>query len=314
MVYGKLVHRFLLCCSIINYASFLFLAKNGNLVEDPKGLQLVDELNHLKLYPLTNKNTTEMKIQEKNKSETRQFKTLEKSTTTSKKEPMKNENHSQDVKKTITEKARIFPPENVASYLFETNDIQGVEEEIERLIQSKALSKYDALDYISEIRSFWKRYDEQAVEGLIEAEREKAENGLLSDMLNIGQELNKNAQLEKLLYNYVQRLYGGSFSGKIQIDYIAAKVISDLQAKFTNHIHAMECDNCEQLKKTLKDIKEALTQFQFTNPPVKIGAEYLADENDDRVERILKKFMLKLQNEVQNGRMEQSCVYVFEVS
>uniref|UniRef100_A0A915I1I8 Uncharacterized protein n=1 Tax=Romanomermis culicivorax TaxID=13658 RepID=A0A915I1I8_ROMCU len=53
-------------------------------------------------------------------------------------------------------------------------------------------------------------------------------------------------------------------------------------------LHEMKCDNCEQLKKTLKDIKEAALEhfkdkfgYQIRRDFAKIGREFFSAKNQD---------------------------------
>jgi len=107
------------------------------------------------------------------------------------------------------ENFELIEPETVAQYIFETDDVDGVQNVVENMVDSKKISKKSAQSYMDQVRGHLNEINEQALQEYEAQEEEKrtAEDGAYQDMLELTDMLNTNFNTEQSLYVYVKKLY-----------------------------------------------------------------------------------------------------------
>jgi len=115
----------------------------------------------------------------------------------------------QDMSGAEAENFELLPPEDVARYIFDTSDIDGVKSAVQSLVEKKKISKKAAEDYEHQIREHLNFMHEEALKEMaVELEeRRKEEDAAYKDMLSMVEVLNSNAETEKALYLYAKKLY-----------------------------------------------------------------------------------------------------------
>jgi len=107
------------------------------------------------------------------------------------------------------DKFELAPAEDVAKYIFDTSDVDSIQNSIGALVDGKKLTKKAADDYMDLVKNHLNNMHEVALNEMVaEMEKQKKiEDQALQDMVEMAQVLSKNEKTEQTLYNYIKKLY-----------------------------------------------------------------------------------------------------------
>jgi hypothetical protein len=107
------------------------------------------------------------------------------------------------------DKFELAPAEDVAKYIFDTSDVDSIQNSIGALVDGKKLTKKAADDYMDLVANRLNDMHEVALKEMVaEMEKQKkVEDQALQDMVEMAQVLSKSEKTEQTLYNYIKKLY-----------------------------------------------------------------------------------------------------------
>jgi len=171
----------------------------------------------------------------------------------------------QDLQGEDAENFELLPPETMAQYLFETDDTVGVQSALDKMVDSKTISKKSADSYVDQVRSHLDQLNEQAYENMVaQAEEQKsAEDQAYQEMLELTDMLNTNYNTEQTLYVYIKKLYamykkdGDEYAKSILMQYTnlieEATQAGNISETVQDEIYSI-------ILQALKDVNEELSQ------------------------------------------------------
>jgi len=180
----------------------------------------------------------------------------------------------QDMSGAEAENFELLPADDVARYIFDTSDIDGVKTAVQTLVDKKKISKKAADNYVQEIREHLNSLHEEAVKEVTAEleERRKEEDAAYKDMLSMAETLNSNAETEKALYLYAKKLYTAY---RTEGDDYAKEVLTQFtnvlqqEAESGNLDESVQDNIYDIILKALKDVNDELqTPEGAEEPPV----------------------------------------------
>jgi len=186
----------------------------------------------------------------------------------------------QDISGADAENFELLPAEDVARYIFDTSDIDGVKSAVNTLVEKKKISKKAADNYVQQIREHLNGLHEDALEEVtVELEeRRKEEDAAYKDMLSMAEILNSNAETEKALYLYAKKLY---IAYRTEGDDYAKEVLTQFTNLLQQETEAGNLNESVQdniydiILKALKDVNDELQskQQQVDEPEQAVAPE-----------------------------------------
>jgi len=169
----------------------------------------------------------------------------------------------QDMSGAEAENFELLPADDVARYIFDTSDIDGVKTAVQTLVEKKKISKKAADSYIQEIRQHLNTMHEDALREVTAEleERRKEEDAAYKDMLNMAETLNANADTEKALYLYAKKLYAAY---RTEGDEYAKEILTQFTNLLQQESESGNLDESVQdniydiILKALKDVNDEL--------------------------------------------------------
>jgi len=169
------------------------------------------------------------------------------------------------------ENFELIPAEDVARYIFDTSDIDGVNTAVQTLVDKKKISKKAADGYVSEIREHLNSLHEDAMKEMTAEleERRKEEDDVYKDMLSMATILNNNADTEQALYLYTKKLYAAY---RAEGDQYAKETLSQFtdvlqqESEAGNLSESVKDGIYDIMLKALKDVNEELQSNTAPEP------------------------------------------------
>jgi len=183
----------------------------------------------------------------------------------------------QDISGAEAENFKLLPAEDVARYIFDTSDIDGVKTAVQTLVEKKKISKKAADNYVQQIREHLNGLHDDALQEVTAEleERRKEEDAAYKDMLAMAEILNSNAETEKALYLYAKKLYTAY---RAEGDDYAKEVLTQFtnvlqqETEAGNLNEAVQDNIYDIILKALKDVNEELQSKQADEPEEAAGA------------------------------------------